>query len=39
MLAHLGMHGSATCIKAWADWYLGIIALAIIDALVNFSLQ
>lgn len=34
-----GMHAHLEAQTSLADWYLGIIAFAVIDALANFSLQ
>lgn len=36
---HDGMHALVEAQNSVADWYLGIIASAVIDALANFSLQ
>ena len=36
---HYGTHALLEAQNYLADWYLGIIASAVIDALANFSLQ
>ena len=36
---HDGRHAHLEAQTSLADWYLGIIAFAVIDALANFSLQ